>query len=139
MTRQVAFRAGACAALLLLAGPIVQRAPESRTYAFENGGWGGEGHKEITGSALDFLWPSLVSLLVEKNNDEDVGDASDMPERHFTNCRFQESAVYVNQRYFGAMVFASNRNTRDAVTYFGLLLHGVQDFYSHSAWVDPPP
>lgn len=96
-------------------------------------------HVRITRDALDFLRPAVRELLEEENKGEDKGDSYDFPERHFTNCLFRESVAYVNARYRLSVAALAQGDTESAATHFGMLLHGVQDFYAHSAWVDPAP
>ena len=100
-----------------------------------------EGHDEITADALSFLSDDLISLIVDKDTDQDFGASNDLPERHATNCLFAETAAYVNERYAAsiAALDPSAPDSETSATHFGLLLHPIQDFYSHSSWVDAPP
>src|SRR3546814_6214616 len=71
------------------------------------------------------------------------GCSSDLfDERHAQGCRFRDHAAYVNKRY-RQIVHALHAPPTDdpdrAARYFGHLLHGLQDFYSHSNWIPRPP
>jgi hypothetical protein len=96
-------------------------------------------HTKITEQALSFLRPAVLEAIDQSNREEDKGASYDFPERHFTNCLFRESVTYVNARYRASVLNLARARTGAAAQAFGLLLHGVQDFYSHSAWVDPAP
>jgi hypothetical protein len=96
-------------------------------------------HARITREALDFLRPAVRDLIEEANKGEDKGDSYDFPERHFSNCLFRESVSYVNARYRVSVAALAQGDTKSGAAHFGMLLHGVQDFYAHSAWVDPAP
>jgi hypothetical protein len=119
-------------AILLVAIPW----PPGSVFAF--GRWD-DGHEQITQRALNFLWPGVINLLVHKNQDQDQGEAAGKKERHFDGCPFQDSETYINQRYERAVDRLRHDDPLGAMEDFGWLLHPVQDFYSHSAWVDPEP
>jgi hypothetical protein len=99
-------------------------------------------HTRITNEALSFMTSPQLGIIVDGNHDEDQGDAEDLAERHAQNCRFRDSAAYINMRY-GQVVEAlrqplSNDPGR-AARLFGHILHGLQDFYSHSNLIPTPP
>jgi hypothetical protein len=99
-------------------------------------------HESVTRNALPFLSDEVLQIIVDGNEDEDQGAAFKLTERHGSNCRFSESAAYVNMRYTEVVDNlrappASDPNR--AARYFGHLLHGIQDFYSHSNWIPTPP
>jgi hypothetical protein len=102
---------------------------------------GSEGHTGITAEALGFLTPKIVRQLGLHNISEDHGDTSGFPYRHGQNCQFRNSATYINWRYDLSLQGIANKakNNAQAIQHWGLLLHGIQDFYSHSAWVAPLP
>src|SRR3546814_12585284 len=74
--------------------------------------------------------------------DEDEGKEASFDERHEQGWRFRDHAAYVNKRY-RQIVHALHAPPTDdpdrAARYFGHLLHGLQDFYSHSNWIPRPP
>src|SRR5262245_12149344 len=98
-----------------------------------------QGHDEINEHALRFLEEPLLDQINESNHDEDQGASNDYPERHLCNCTFSLSRDYINFRYRNAIdaLRAQEPDIRKAVVNFGLASHGIQDFYSHSPWVDP--
>jgi hypothetical protein len=102
---------------------------------------GSEGHTGITAEALGFLTPKIVRQLGVHNISEDHGDTSGFGYRHGQNCQFRNSATYINWRYDLSLQGITNKakNNAQAIQHWGLLLHGIQDFYSHSAWVASPP
>ncbi len=107
-------------------------------------GWDGLDplHERITRNAFPFVAGSVLDRIVDGNLDEDQGDEADLAERHGVNCRFRDSAAYVNMRY--QQVVAALRepwpsDPNRAARLFGHILHGVQDFYSHSNWIPTPP
>lgn len=103
----------------------------------------GQGHKTITERALDFLSPGIRSRIKEKNIDQDGKGTADRPELHFTNCLFTKSTEYIRSQYDQVLSAISTSvgptDSSTATMRWGQLLHPVQDFYSHSPWVDPVP
>lgn len=96
-------------------------------------------HRKITSAALDFLRSDILEAINDANRAEDHGESFDFPERHFNNCLFRESAAYVNHRYRWTVAGLAEKRTGVAAAQLGMALHSAQDFYAHSAWVDPPP
>lgn len=99
-------------------------------------------HERITRNALTFMWGGVLDTIVAGNLDEDQGDEKDIAERHGSNCRFRDSAYYVNMRYRQVVDALREPQTGDpnrAARLFGHILHGIQDFYSHSNWIPTPP
>jgi hypothetical protein len=99
-------------------------------------------HERITRNALTFIWGGVLDTIVAGNLDEDQGDEKDFAERHGSNCRFRDSADYVNMRYRQVVDALREPQTGDpnrAARLFGHILHGIQDFYSHSNWIPKPP
>ena len=103
------------------------------------------GHNAITEDALGFLSPFLVGRIVDKNTAQDG-------ERHHRAGQSCISAIACLQRApptSGASTSRSSMRSRPQFTLmpdtatatmrWGQLLHPVQDFYSHSSWVDPVP
>jgi hypothetical protein len=96
-------------------------------------------HRRITSAALDFLRSDILEVVNDANRAEDYGASFDAPERHFNNCLFRESVAYINHRYRWSVAGLAEKRTRVAAAQLGMALHTAQDFYAHSAWVDPPP
>ena len=55
---------------------------------------------------------------------------------HFDNCTFEESIAYVEKLLNDADGQVKAGKPNDAVTSIGRALHGIQDFYSHSNYVE---
>ncbi len=59
------------------------------------------------------------------------------PEYHFDDNKFEESWAYIeNQHQLISKILSENDNVEKAWKAFGRLLHVVQDFYSHSNYVE---
>jgi hypothetical protein len=99
-------------------------------------------HERITRNALPFMTSTVLGTIVAGNHDEDQGREADLAERHAQNCRFRDSAAYVNMRYSQVVAALREPQANDpnrAARLFGHILHGIQDFYSHSNWIPTPP
>jgi hypothetical protein len=104
--------------------------------------FGGGIHEEITRNALPFMTSSVLNVIVAGDLDEDQGAEADLAERHAQNCRFRDSAAYINMRYrqvVDALRQPQENDPNRAPRLFGHILHGLQDFYSHSNWIPKPP
>jgi len=104
--------------------------------------FGGGIHERITRNALPFLTGGVLDVIVAGNHDEDEGAAADLGERHAQNCQFRAGAAYANMRYrqvVDALREPSASDPNRAPRLFGHILHGAQDFYSHSNWIPMPP
>lgn len=128
--------------LLVLAGSAAALAidpPRASAFGYE---WFDSIHARITRNAFPFMTSGVRDTIVDGNLDEDEGDEADLAERHGVNCRFRDSAAYANMRYQQVVAALREPSTSDpnrAPRLFGHILHGVQDFYSHSNWVPTPP
>ena len=110
--------------------------------AFGSDGLFSEIHERITRNAFPFMTSSILNVIVAGNLDEDEGDEADLAERHAQNCRFRDSAAYINTRYRQVVEALREPRADDpnrAARLFGHILHGVQDFYAHSNWIPTPP
>jgi hypothetical protein len=99
-------------------------------------------HERITRNAFPFMTSIMLGTIVAGNHDEDQGPEKDLAERHAQNCRFRDSAAYVNMRYSQVVAALREPQVNDpnrAARLFGHILHGIQDFYSHSNWIPTPP
>jgi len=110
-------------------------------YVSPNNLWGFwlEQHDEITRSALPFLKSEIVDQIVKGVLSQDerltgFSTAGYKGENHFDACMFDESVANIDSKY-KTLVNIKISPTRGAWT-FGELLHPVQDFYSHSNWVE---
>lgn len=123
-------------------------------------------HPEITVDALDFLRPELLDTLYEHVNDPDYKelsipwtdielDTDYMSDEHFDTCNFDGGVDLINTRYtststvttgapYGVVPLLSPEvgsghygpDVHAAMERFAHLLHGAQDFYAHSNWVE---
>lgn len=96
------------------------------------------GHTWITGQLGDFLVPAIVDTMIEHDSDEDEGFADGDDKRHAQECRFAQWTDYMNTAYDQAVAALDPTDPQPYVAagHFGRLLHGVQDFYAHSNWVE---
>src|SRR5689334_19884191 len=104
--------------------------------------FGGGIHETITRNALPFMKPGVLNVIVAGDLDEDQGAEADLAERHAQNCRFRDSSDYINMRYRQVVDALREPQANDpnrAPRLFGHILHGLQDFYSHSNWIPTPP
>jgi hypothetical protein len=97
-------------------------------------------HQEITAEALSFLRPDILAALQAANVSTDVQYALDSA-RHFDDCNFSGSSAVVAQNQAAAVQaldpsLASPATDSAAILAFGQSLHTVQDFYSHTNWVE---
>jgi hypothetical protein len=99
-------------------------------------------HESIDAAALSFLRPGVYDDLVDEHSDwadAFTGDAKDVGWVHADNCAFGETAEQINSFHSQAITNltpGSNFDPWSATDDFGRLFHPVQDFYSHSNWVE---
>jgi hypothetical protein len=55
---------------------------------------------------------------------------------HFDNCRFDESVAVVQTEMRTAIAAGKQKQQQDALAALGRALHGIQDFYSHTNYVE---
>jgi hypothetical protein len=97
-------------------------------------------HQEITAEALSFLRPDVVLALQAANVGTDVQFALDSA-YHFDDCNFSGGSAVIAMNQAAAVQAldpsqASPATDAAAIAAFGQSLHTVQDFYSHSNWVE---
>jgi len=92
-------------------------------------------HQEITKDGLKFLKSPVSQLLADQHPTIELDQSSP---NHFDNCQFTESVSLINSRYDNAVIFLNPNapNLDSARTEFGKILHTVQDFYSHTNWIE---
>lgn len=92
-------------------------------------------HQEITKEGLSFLNDATKTLLADQHIYME-GDQSSS--NHFDNCAFSESIAKINYKYRIAVGYLNPDFPQPdkSAEEFGRLLHIVQDFYSHSNWVE---
>jgi hypothetical protein len=96
-------------------------------------------HEEITSTALSFLKADIVHHIMRANEMMDLNPLYSFPRKyHFDGCDFRQSVKYINEEFSVAVKLLNPAafKSGDASNAFGSLLHVVQDFYSHSNWVD---
>jgi hypothetical protein len=98
---------------------------------------GDPNHEDITSEALTFLKADTLSEIIDEHGYVDVVSQFDSS-YHFDNCEFRGSSNTINSLYNRAInsLNPSSPDIADARNAFGQLLHTVQDFYSHSNWVE---
>ncbi len=94
-------------------------------------------HEDITAEALGFL---RLPILANINNEMSYTDTvfQTISSHHVDDCNFKGATQLINNLYIRAMKDIDSRkpNYDDAPDAFGQLLHTVQDFYSHSNWIE---
>jgi hypothetical protein len=100
--------------------------------------WPDPNHQEITREALAFLKPAVLAQVVESNINVDKESFTFAP-WHFDGCFFIESRDHINDKLYQSRMALTPNSSFDSLTaqtQFGRALHTVQDFYSHSNWVE---
>jgi thiol-disulfide isomerase/thioredoxin len=98
-------------------------------------------HSYIT-SYLNFLEPEILSKITKSNRGRDtlifIWRKSD--KWHFNDCDFLGTSKNIRKTYDKVIENFDPENKapdfKGAAVKFGMLLHAVQDFYSHSNWVE---
>jgi hypothetical protein len=113
-----------------------------------------EGHKRVTGYikpvVRDDIWGAIWNGNYAQDNPS--GNFRNDGQRHFESCRFRNapyiannipliqpgSIEYIRSTYSNAIAYLDPAapNPIEAADRFGKLLHTVQDFYSHSNWIN---
>jgi hypothetical protein len=91
------------------------------------------------GSSVGFSQRALEEVAQANEDTDDLSSAALFhPERHFTNERFAASLAELNTNRTNVInsVKTEPRNGNAARRSLGRALHGIQDFYSHSNWVE---
>lgn len=97
-------------------------------------------HEEITSTALAFLNPAVINALIAGDVSTDVQFAL-VNAAHFDDCNFSGGAALVaaNQAVAVQALAPSSpppAGDAQAMLAFSRSLHGVQDFYAHTNWVE---
>ena len=93
----------------------------------------------VAGKEVRFSQRALEEVAQANEDTDDLSSAALFhPERHFTNERFLEGTTeLINQRRrVISSVTASPADGRTGRQALGRALHSIQDFYSHSNWVE---
>ncbi|HEU4323380.1 MAG TPA: VWA domain-containing protein [Roseiflexaceae bacterium] len=91
-------------------------------------------HEIITALALPFLNPITILDIADEHVQIDTVHAFDQ-EYHFDGCHFSDSIGKINSLYDTALTEIPGE-ADDVADTFGQLLHVIQDFYSHSNWIE---
>ena len=76
-----------------------------------------------------------ISTIVNENTNRDVVEMF-QEATHFHNEAFDAGSLLISQRLDAAIASAKTEDYKQARESFGALLHSVQDFYSHSNWIE---
>ena len=122
---------------MLLLTTLVLMTSSSQADAFDT-----DIHVSITFEALSFLRHDVLLRIASANEDVDSWSSHSGPFHdtqtshawHFDNCLFDQTSANINGQYNLMLALASL--SYDSPEAFGKLLHPVQDFYSHSNWVE---
>ena len=114
---------------------------------------GGEGHIRVTGYISPILRGDIWNAIWDGNYSQDQlgGDFRTDGQRHMESCRFRDAPVsaqdseirpgsieYIRSAYRNAINYLDPAapDPMVAADRFGKLLHTVQDFYSHTNWIN---
>jgi len=94
-------------------------------------GFGLNQHRAITQNAFWFLRPYVTEKITEGNLAIDY-PTIDIAGEHFDACSWDDAAENIQNRYHRL----DPQNFHYSLSEFGAILHGVQDFYAHSNWLE---
>jgi hypothetical protein len=94
-------------------------------------GFGLNEHRGITHNSLWFLRPYVLNKIIEANLEVDY-PTIDIAGEHFDACAFDDTSDYIQDGYEGLHPWYFQELPRQ----FGAILHPIQDFYSHSNWME---
>ncbi len=108
--------------------------PEFSTFPHE------PNHEEITTTALGFLRPEVLAALVASNVSTDIEFVLDNT-AHFDDCNFSGGSARVAENQAAAVEALDPaadpiEGDAKAILSFGRSIHGLQDFYAHTNWVE---
>jgi hypothetical protein len=94
-------------------------------------------HQRMTAEALAFIKGSILPDINDEHEFQEIFGFLD-PDEHFDSCSFSGAAAEINANYRDALNQAdpANFDSGDLADQFGQVLHAIQDFYSHSNWVE---
>lgn len=94
----------------------------------------GDNHVKITNNAIakDFS-PEDLKIIIEENQKCDQLPYLSISAYHFDNCVFQLGVDLYNELW---NKIKQTSECKEKLKLFGQILHIVQDFYSHSNWVE---
>ena len=77
----------------------------------------------------------MIDTVAEENTKMDLLEAT-REATHFHDEQFDEGALLISQRLDAALTSVGVKNYEQARESIGALLHTIQDFYSHSNWIE---
>ena len=94
-------------------------------------------HQNLTADALGFLQQEVIADINDEHVQQDTLGQFNQA-NHFDGSHFSDAANNINAWYMEALRYADPDDFRqeEAADSFGKVLHAVQDFYSHSNWVE---
>ena len=94
-------------------------------------------HVDMTRQALgDVFAPAALEAIIRANLGQDSLRGLLRSEFHFDNNAFAEGQAYVDSQRSEALEALAAQRAPEAWAAFGRLIHTVQDFYSHSNYVE---
>ena len=95
-------------------------------------------HRNITLVGLGFLRAAVVRDIIEQHAwmDDLWSGRGAHDAKHFDDCEFNGAAAFIREQYRVARQGLAASRLWTTSTMFGRILHPVQDFYSHSNWVE---
>jgi hypothetical protein len=122
-----------CVVVAAIAGGLVA-GPSDRAQAFTT-----RNHKGATSVLATFLRSGVYAEIEEGHKWADSGERNNEPSIHADDCAFGETATQINSFHARAVGKLTPGDFLDpwlASDEFGRSLHPIQDFYSHSNWVE---
>ena len=101
-------------------------------------------HKSITYTAFWFMDRRMTSAMAVANHHQDNHEIyGDDCSHHSCNCQFRQASNWYNSQYRAVIDLLKEPLKPSTDTYpayyFGMALHGIQDFYAHANWVPKYP
>ncbi|KAK1785333.1 hypothetical protein P4O66_018719, partial [Electrophorus voltai] len=97
---------------------------------------GGDGYCKLNAGLGRGFWRSVADV-VRANADVDFGSTTRAdPAYHFDSERVDESTQVLREFWKQTLLLAQEKEHQQARRSLGRLLHTLQDFYSHSNWVE---
>jgi hypothetical protein len=102
--------------------------------------FGGKYHEQITRQALKgLLRPSEIKTVVAADLDVDEQETWGVPEAHFDSESFSKGSARLRRKRQAALEMLAAGDRRGALLLLGQALHAIQDFFSHSNFVENNP
>lgn len=94
-------------------------------------------HEALTAGALSFLKDDVIEEINDENTDQDFLGQFNQG-FHFDGNHFSAGAGFINGWLNDAIGVANPEafDSEELAGFFGRILHSIQDFYSHTNWVD---